>query len=155
MLTMALGGLWHGAAWTFVIWGIVNGLAVLLHRKAVELRGGIAFTDRGPLHFTVGLVLTYWFCLASAIFFRAPDLSSALEVTRAFVFLRASGDSQFDPRWWLLFLLLALVHILSRHRPAAWRRMTPTTFGLAYGAAVATALFFVRTEAQPFFYFQF
>ena len=40
MITMLLGGLWHGAAWTFVIWGALHGTALLIHREWIRLTGG-------------------------------------------------------------------------------------------------------------------
>src|SRR5579871_3204072 len=69
MITMLLGGLWHGAAWTFVAWGALHGSALVVEhwlREHVRL-------PRGPLWRALGVVLTFHFVCLTWIFFRAPD----------------------------------------------------------------------------------
>ena len=46
MITMLLGGLWHGAAWTFVIWGALHGIALLVHREWTRLTDGLEWATR-------------------------------------------------------------------------------------------------------------
>ena len=45
-LTMALGGLWHGASWNFVVWGIYHGLCLIVHREFVEFKNSIAWLNK-------------------------------------------------------------------------------------------------------------
>jgi len=95
-LTMVISGLWHGAAWTFVIWGALHGLGMMMTRA---LERNKTYRDRYPkLAKQAG---TFAFVTFAWIFFRAPTWDSAwLIVTRIF----SSGLS--DPRFPLLFLML-------------------------------------------------
>lgn len=71
-IVMLLGGLWHGAAWTFVIWGAIHGAMLMIERW----RGKRSFYERLP-----GLVqtgITFVVVLFTWVFFRSPDLPSAL-----------------------------------------------------------------------------
>ncbi|NNE08668.1 MAG: MBOAT family protein, partial [Gemmatimonadetes bacterium] len=73
MLTMLLGGLWHGAAWRFVIWGGLHGLALIVHREFHDRLRGRSFRVPAP----VGVLLTFWWVGLTWIFFRATDWQSA------------------------------------------------------------------------------
>ncbi|MDB4450304.1 MBOAT family protein [Akkermansiaceae bacterium] len=74
MLTMVLGGLWHGAAWTFVFWGFLHGLYLCLQRVFHR------FTSKIPFGGLVGIPVVFLATIFAWIFFRAPDLQSALDI---------------------------------------------------------------------------
>lgn len=82
MLTMLLGGLWHGAGWTFVIWGGLHGLYLVL-QQAWQRAFGAARVYRW-LHWWPG-VLTFLAVMLAWIFFRAPDVATAWDITGALV----------------------------------------------------------------------
>ncbi|MDN2696808.1 MBOAT family protein [Janthinobacterium sp. SUN073] len=88
MLTMLLGGLWHGAGWTFVIWGGLHGLYLVL-QQAWQRAFGAARVYRW-LHWWPG-VLTFLAVMLAWIFFRAPDVATAWDITGAL--LGANGVS--------------------------------------------------------------
>ena len=71
MLTMLLGGLWHGAAWTFVIWGGIHGLALVIERVAKD-RVRFSLPEWAKWFITFHVVVLAW------IFFRSPDFDIAL-----------------------------------------------------------------------------
>ncbi|WP_426531054.1 MBOAT family O-acyltransferase [Bradyrhizobium sp. McL0615] len=79
MVTMLLGGLWHGAAWTFVIWGVLHGVYLCINH---------AWSNFGPnpsprfarLADIAGLILTFLAVVIAWVFFRAPDMATALSV---------------------------------------------------------------------------
>src|SRR6266404_7689882 len=73
MITMLLGGLWHGAAWTFVIWGALHGTALLIHREWIRLTNGLKWAARA-MHWLAWPITIYTVCVAW-VFFRAQDLS--------------------------------------------------------------------------------
>ncbi|MET3133201.1 alginate O-acetyltransferase complex protein AlgI [Oxalobacteraceae bacterium GrIS 1.11] len=75
MLTMLLGGLWHGAGWTFVIWGGLHGLYLVIHH-AWQAGGGVL--RRRPAG-----VLTFLSVMLAWVFFRAPDMATALDILGA------------------------------------------------------------------------
>jgi D-alanyl-lipoteichoic acid acyltransferase DltB (MBOAT superfamily) len=83
MVTMALGGLWHGANWTFVIWGLLHGayLAINHVSRALKLVEGLPGAVRAALH-PVGVVVTFAAVSFAWVFFRAPDVATALTVAR-------------------------------------------------------------------------
>jgi len=77
MMVMVLGGLWHGAAWNFVVWGAIHGLVLALERY----RGRNSLYARLPR--AMRIALTYVIVLITWVFFRAPDMPSALAYCRA------------------------------------------------------------------------
>ena len=76
--TFLLGGIWHGAGWTFVIWGALHGMALVVHRAWQKL--GL----RMPMFF--GWILTFFFINIAWVFFRALNLESALKVLKGMFF---------------------------------------------------------------------
>jgi len=156
MLTMLLGGLWHGASWNFVIWGGLHGLALCVHK--LWLRGRKT-AERPP--FSVGAVaawaLTFaWVCLAW-IFFRAPTLGSAIGVIAQIAHLHGG----FGPnilKHAAIGLAILLFIDLPQHRQqdeTAWRRWPWPVRGLVYASLVIAAVILHTTHDVPFIYFQF
>jgi len=79
MITMALGGLWHGAAWTFVIWGVLHGVYLCVNHAWNKF--GPAIGPRlAPFSNFAAFVLTFLAVVVAWVFFRADSLSSALYV---------------------------------------------------------------------------
>jgi alginate O-acetyltransferase complex protein AlgI len=78
-ITMLLGGLWHGAAWTFVVWGALHG-AYLCINHAWNNYGPKASPRFAPLANVVGLILTFLAVVVAWVFFRADNMTSALHV---------------------------------------------------------------------------
>ncbi len=74
MLTMVLGGLWHGANWTFVIWGSIHGGALAIERYW----GGRRSPERKALPDWAKLLITFHIVLLAWIFFRAPSFGDAM-----------------------------------------------------------------------------
>jgi alginate O-acetyltransferase complex protein AlgI len=74
MVTFLIGGLWHGAGWTFVFWGYIHGLAIIFHR---------IWRDFGfRMNWFLGWVLTFNFVNLSWVFFRAEELEDAIKVIK-------------------------------------------------------------------------
>ncbi|MDB5049326.1 MAG: hypothetical protein JWO30_2397 [Fibrobacteres bacterium] len=151
-LTMALGGLWHGANWTFVIWGCYHGTLLVIQRllPGQERQGNVPDTWR-PLRifFTFHLVCLGW------VFFRAESLDMALRFLRRM----ASGPWDWHPALALTaggLLVCAGWQIVSeanRARNASgliWQGAR-----LAVTAAGVALAFVYSTDSAPFLYFQF
>jgi len=75
-VTMLLGGLWHGASWTFVAWGGLHGLYLAVERGLTRVFGDKAWVRSLGMRVFLGL-LTYFLVNITWVFFRAPDFSSA------------------------------------------------------------------------------
>jgi alginate O-acetyltransferase complex protein AlgI len=118
MITMALGGLWHGASWTFVIWGILHGAAVsAVHAARKLLRW--SWLDRVPRW--VGVLVTFNFVTLVWVFFRAPGLGHATDLLRAVV----TGGWDGTPRLLTahLFEIMLIALFLAFHRYDDHRRV--------------------------------
>ena len=72
MLTMVLGGLWHGASWTFVVWGAMHGIALIIHREWARFTAAAAGVAK-VMKF-IALPLTFFWVLLTWIPFRASDI---------------------------------------------------------------------------------
>lgn len=77
MITMVLGGLWHGASWTFVLWGAIHGLAIVIAHTffKLDMRWKFSVVPR-----FVKVSLTFIFVTFAWIFFRSPDMDTSLRV---------------------------------------------------------------------------
>ncbi|HEV7814093.1 MAG TPA: MBOAT family protein, partial [Janthinobacterium sp.] len=82
MLTMVLGGLWHGAGWNFAIWGGLHGLFLIVHQgwSAAALHFNCGGGGRGRR--AAAVMLTFLSVCCAWVFFRAPDLASALRMLK-------------------------------------------------------------------------
>ncbi|MBI5915866.1 MAG: MBOAT family protein, partial [Bacteroidetes bacterium] len=82
MLTMLLGGLWHGASWTFVFWGFLHGLYLIVQRQLGKPFGSLMRGLRLPKAVQVGIniALVYFFTNLAWIFFRANGFAKAMQV---------------------------------------------------------------------------
>jgi D-alanyl-lipoteichoic acid acyltransferase DltB (MBOAT superfamily) len=98
MLTMLLGGLWHGASWTFVVWGGLHGAYLVINhgwqwlRERLGFRGGTGAP--GGLARIAGVALTLLCVMIGWVFFRAPDIASASGILRA---MFGMGDGGVSP----------------------------------------------------------
>jgi alginate O-acetyltransferase complex protein AlgI len=82
MITMVLGGLWHGAAWTFVVWGALHGVGQSVGhlRRASRVRRGLPAVAEGPVRIWVQRFLTFQFVCLGWVFFNASSMSQAFAV---------------------------------------------------------------------------
>lgn len=83
MATMVLGGLWHGANWTFVVWGVLHGAYLIAHRMLNGLLHRLGIRDGGAIDRTLsglGLPLTFLLVLVTWVFFRAGSFADAWAV---------------------------------------------------------------------------
>jgi alginate O-acetyltransferase complex protein AlgI len=167
MITMLLGGLWHGGAWTFVIWGGLHGLALVVHRAWTGRRDVLPDITEMQKHgppkgprtaaawFAWALTM-YWVCLAW-ICFRAVDLQHALPALRGFVLFQGGGTERLGARILWIVVGLAVVHWLNSRGVFSkwWRRPPAPVFAAGYGCAFAVVLLFIPPHYAPFIYFQF
>jgi D-alanyl-lipoteichoic acid acyltransferase DltB (MBOAT superfamily) len=152
MLTMVLGGLWHGANWTFVVWGALHG-AYLVGERLLSRRSGAA-QPPWPLRFVQMVVTFHLVCLAW-VFFRADSVSQASEIVGRILTLASGREIGFAPVA-VLGALLAVQALKRRvdfgeiwlSRPYAARWAVYATLGLL---VIALA----RSQPPQFIYFQF
>jgi D-alanyl-lipoteichoic acid acyltransferase DltB (MBOAT superfamily) len=79
VITMTLGGLWHGITWTFAVWGVLHGVALALTRL-VQSRRGRTRKPKSALNHAICVFFTYQFVCLTWVFFRAGSLADALAI---------------------------------------------------------------------------
>ena len=147
MLTMLIGGLWHGASWTFVFWGGYHGALLSAHRLHADA------WERLPRWFRQ--LSMFLAAVVGWVFFRATDFPMAWVVLRR-MFLPTAGTVPAD--WPLVLLALSVAGLWAIRGPNAfdlkheWR--WPGRIALATAAGTALALI-VGNRPSPFLYFQF
>lgn len=83
MVTMLLGGLWHGANWTFVFWGGLHGAYLVINHAWRYLRKRLGFTKPTWIGHVLGVALTFFAVAIAWVFFRAENFASALDILRS------------------------------------------------------------------------
>ncbi|HLZ67182.1 MAG TPA: MBOAT family protein [Aliidongia sp.] len=155
MLTMMLGGLWHGASWNFVIWGTLHGGALVIHKEYAARRS--ATLAARPLYRAGAWLLTLWWVCFAWIFFRATTLPDAARIARTFVTLSGGGTEDIATLAAPVILGLALLHWLEARKliSGPLQRLSPPAFYAAAGTLCGLMLALVPTTYRPFIYFQF
>ncbi len=152
-LTMLLGGLWHGANWTFMLWGAYHGLLLALERLLGKR--GLAESLPRPLQmaFTFVLVMFGW------VFFRAPTLAEAGRMFAGLAGFNGWGTAwpiagSGAMNWGVLALGLGLTFGARNTWEIRWRPSLWLAAALLALCALCVATFLVNTSS-PFLYFQF
>ncbi|GCB01989.1 probable poly(beta-D-mannuronate) O-acetylase [Sulfuriferula multivorans] len=85
LTTMLLGGLWHGAGWTFVLWGGLHGFYLVINHAWHGLRVRMGYPIGPPTRLgrIAGMTLTFLVVVVAWVFFRAPSLQAALNILSA------------------------------------------------------------------------
>jgi D-alanyl-lipoteichoic acid acyltransferase DltB (MBOAT superfamily) len=154
-LTMVIGGLWHGAAWTFVIWGALHGLGLVVVRLW-QVKTGTA-KAKGAWRY-VSIFATFQFVCFAWIFFRASSFENAMQILSRIGSLSVSVANLSAP----LALILA-IGILAHYIPKTWYDFSLQLFVRApfYAQAAALAMLVIglqyvaQTGATPFIYNKF
>jgi alginate O-acetyltransferase complex protein AlgI len=149
-LTFLLGGLWHGAGWTFVAWGALHGAACCLHK------GWSSAGFRLPK--PVAVVVTFLFINITWVYFRAPDVPTANTLLLAMATPHLAVPVRLFAAWPLLLVGAAIVWLCPNSQTiAAMNRSGRVALaGTFAGAAAVTALVATNTSMpSPFIYFNF
>ena len=147
LLTMTLGGLWHGAAWTFAMWGLYHGVLLALHAAIEEPWGRMPIWIQRLI--TLALVMLGW------VLFRSPDFASALDWYTA---LFGGGSAAFTGiDLGTLTVLVAGGLGIAQVAPNTWQLdldAAPPWSGIVIGILFAAAIV-GSTLSSKFLYFQF
>lgn len=160
MVTMTLGGLWHGAAWSYVLWGVLHGLFLVIHkafREWCEPRPGVRAALESPLG-TVWRIGFTFLCVSLAWVFFRPDLAGSVEIlNRLFVPHGGLGLPLHNRSLWYTVLFLLLCHVLWAKGwwQRAWERANPVALGAALAICLTAAMLLAPQTRQNFIYFTF
>jgi alginate O-acetyltransferase complex protein AlgI len=149
MITMVLGGLWHGAAWTFVLWGAVHGVWLVLHRALVTVRP-TPVTPRW-----LRRLVTFHLVCAAWVLFRAGDLATAAGIFQGLVAARPVLGP-FPVGALLVVAIGAVAHFVSLRveLPRLWSGVPRPVQGVGYAVVIVLVGLF-SAQSGRFIYFQF
>lgn len=161
MITMLLGGLWHGASLQFLIWGVLHGLGLVFNRIWNSIFGDRL--TRTLIGRAVAVFITFQFVSFCWIFFRAPDMDSAgIMIKQIFENFPPGSYMTVLPAYSSVFLLMFLgyvIHFLPESIKEAYRGLfirIPLFAQLVIIMMIAIVLYQMRTtEVMPFIYFRF
>lgn len=161
MLTMILGGLWHGASFRFIIWGTIHGIGLALHKVWL-----LIFPARNKqnlfLRFT-GVFITFNIVCLAWIFFRAHDMKTINEmfgqIFSSFGFLLIP---EIIKSYWIIFALLTVAYLIHwlpsgfKEQYRGWFIETPVWAKVLISVLVFIIIYQAKSsDVQPFIYFQF
>lgn len=177
-LTMALGGLWHGASWNFVVWGIFHGLALIVHREFAHWRtttnGVKQFFENAfvsPFWNYFSLLLTFHAVCIGWVFFRIQDINAAWLMVKRMLILRPLV-SMPAPEHFLVMkqempiivpvVMAMVVLLLIQNWPVSWmnekqvfKRCPAPVQALFCAVLIVAMVIFQPDNSAPFIYFQF
>lgn len=165
MITMLLGGLWHGAAWRFVVWGAIHGVALCVH-KFLMSRFEVLREERDSLsrlRRIAGVFVTFNLVCLSWIFFRADSYASALDMLSQIVHnFQAQIFFDFVAGYKNVMILVAvgyIAHYVSDKNFKAVNSYFKRLPLLAQSSILVLTIWLIMQisngEVQPFIYFQF
>ncbi len=165
LVTMLLGGLWHGAALRFILWGAIHGVALALHKLYMQIFDALGWRRKKPLKIQrfLGQIITFHLVCFAWIFFRADSMETALSVITQI-------SDHFTPEVFLQFvvgyknvllllLLGYLLHFTSKAQELRFRSwLTDLPFIGQVSLFIVTIFLLIQirsADAQPFIYFNF
>jgi alginate O-acetyltransferase complex protein AlgI len=161
LITMTLGGLWHGASWTFVVWGVLHGLVLIAHRFFQRFCAKHSWLE-ACLHSAPGTALrilaTFLTVSICWVFFRAATFEAAATMLwRMVVPHEGLGSQQRNLVLLSTAMILVLVHAVVQR--GTWKaigtRLPGPVLGVGYAAALTLAMLLAPNGGKPFIYFQF
>jgi alginate O-acetyltransferase complex protein AlgI len=163
MITMLVGGIWHGASWNFIVWGAAHGLALVVHKTLSNKGGQKHESKNGRLKRFLGIIFTFHLVSFLWIFFRAVDFKHAFEsINQMMTPIKTSDFIGFyfarPEVVGMLILSAFLVFVSTRLKQIASK-----TFNKAPLLMIALGLLILfqlilqikNNEIAPFIYFQF
>lgn len=164
-LTMLLGGLWHGAAMRFILWGAIHGVALALHKLYLTITKALGWRRTTPWRWQrlLGQIITFHLVCFAWIFFRAGTMDTAWSVITQIT-------NHFTPQVFLQFvvgykgvlsllLLGYLLHFTPKSWELGWRQWVTDLPMLGQAVLYLVTIFLLlqirSADAQPFIYFNF
>ncbi|WP_445367066.1 MBOAT family O-acyltransferase [Methylomonas sp. BW4-1] len=157
LITMLLSGLWHGANWTFLIWGLLHGIGISVNYL---LRPALRRLPSGKMPDWIGVLLTFHFFAFAAVFFRSPTIAKALDIWAAPFIGGWGGIDSFANN--NVFPLLLILVFFALHRFDDIRRIKivvhyaqPEFIWIALAFCWLVAITISQGNTAAFIYFDF
>lgn len=163
IITMFLGGLWHGASWNFILWGMLHGIALAVHKMWMGLWKMKASDPVRGLRRVVGVVITFHFVCFCWIFFRNVEFSNSMTmIHQIYANFQPQVFMQLIMGYKMVFILMLAGYILHFLPASAETYCTNLVIRMPLVGKICmlvVLVFFVvqmkSAEIQPFIYFQF
>lgn len=161
LITMTLGGLWHGASWTFVVWGLLHGLLLIAHRLFQAFSKSRPRLEQALLSrpgTALRMALTFFCVCVGWIFFRATSFEAAWTVlSHMFIPVKGLGCPLHASGVVYTLLVVGTCHALGQNNvwKQIFQRLPAPVSGFAYSAAFTFALLLAPDSSKAFIYFQF
>ena len=161
MLTMVLGGLWHGSSWNFVTWGTLNGIGLVVYKNWKKIS---PWADKSRWYNrAIGLAITLIFITFTRAWFRSPTWDGAIQILSKipndFGWSTVGGVLVGNWKYFTVLVLGYLIHWIPSAHKARLRRAVSTapTWALFALALASTMVIYqiLSAEVQPFIYFAF
>lgn len=160
-ITMLLGGLWHGASWTFVVWGALHGLYLTVEHLAKKILPAWAIFQTFLVRYALAL-FTFFLVCVTWVFFRAATFDRAFHILRAMLgFETHEADGLIVSSSHAIMVLGITVAMLALHwalrdclLESVVRRM-PWWLRAAILAGMVLGILLIRGDDRAFIYFQF
>jgi alginate O-acetyltransferase complex protein AlgI len=161
MFAMTLCGFWHGANWTFMVWGALNGAYLIAHRFFKYLTRGME-----PLHAAMSSVpgtmfrvaLTFTAVTLAFVLFRSPTFELAAKVfQKMFVPSGGAGSPMPTLPFWTLAGVVLIAHLIASGTNVRvwWERIPPAVRGMALASFLFVTMILPPETSAMFIYFQF
>ncbi|RUR20238.1 MBOAT family protein [Legionella sp. km535] len=184
MITMLIGGIWHGAAWTFIVWGFLHGLYLIINHLWLSIKkriSGSLFTLNAFINTLIARSLTFLAVAIAWVFFRAESFSTSNHILKSLVSIDLSLTSQLYTPSSLhtLFVLLGITgfivfvapnsqQLLYQYKPALetypgeiepysyrWLHWRPNAFTAAFCAIMTLLSLLAFGQISEFLYYKF
>ncbi|MFD2672036.1 MBOAT family O-acyltransferase [Marinicrinis sediminis] len=162
LAAMLISGLWHGAMWTFVLWGGLHGVLLIVHRWSLKLNRwhGVQKMRLNGVYRIAAVFVFFHIIMWTWVFFRAESFGQAMEMTR--LMLQVNPVALVQHPFMIGVAALSVLHVVEygvRHHEklaSKWWHFAPFPIRSAVYTALLLLLFYLqRGETYEFIYFQF
>lgn len=142
-------GIWHGAGWTFIIWGLLHGFAIIIFRLWSKFNI--------KLNFVLAWFITFNFLVFAGIFFRAKDLDSAQKIIEGLIGLNGFGISSLIGMKYLVVgsVLLMIITLFTKNSIEHLQSFKPSVKSLVFTSFIFSISVIFLTRVSEFLYFNF
>lgn len=159
IITMALGGLWHGAAWNFVLWGLYHGIVLCLHRLFVSIRS--AAREHKNMFYDIAKITACFIIVSYGwLLFRVPSLDKIISLTSTLIF--DFGNLNISLTWPRMAAvvslpLLVIIEIVENYggEKPFYQKMPVPAWTALYAAIIFCIAIGMTTESSQFIYMVF
>lgn len=163
LITMMLCGLWHGAGWTFFIWGLMHGLYMTLsfatRKLRAKVRKSLKIKKNAPVPDVFRILAVFVMVNFAWIFFRADSFGTAFYFIKSFLNWSPGGDTTailgIIATYFLATVVIDLFERYTGSHTFLLRLTPPYRYGIIMAGWFLTLLYLYGSEPMPFVYFQF